>query len=235
MDKIQIIEKLFLYIADIVVYSYLLLPLVCIRFFVLKKSEKVIPIMIGLYGLVFFVLLLYFKQIPKEYKHFYQGLYTFLEYSFFAYIFWAILRNKKLKNLIIVFSIAFLIFQLVYVFTAKTLLLDSIPIGIETILILIYIFFFFYEFSKNLNSLYIYNHYCFWIAVGILIYLGGSFFFYLSINQLNKEERTFFGNLTFVAEIIKNVLFSVALFMYARNSFENQKKKSDSVPFLDMI
>ena len=113
--------------------------------------------------------------------------------------------------------------------------LDSIPIGIETILILIYIIYFFYIFSSRFSTLTIYNHYVFWLAIGILIYLGGSFFFFILFEQLTEGQIEQFGKFTYVAEIIKNVLFSVALFMYARNSFENQKKKSDSVPFLDMI
>jgi hypothetical protein len=110
-----------------------------------------------------------------------------------------------------------------------------VPIGIETILLLIYIIYFFYTFSKRLNSLYIYNHYVFWIAVGILIYLGGSFFFFILIEHLTKEQVDAFGNLTYLAEIIKNILFGLALFIYSRYPFEKPEKNNTSVPFLDMI
>ena len=112
--------------------------------------------------------------------------------------------------------------------------LDSVPIGIETILVLVYIFFFFYEFSKRPTGNYIYNHYCFWIAVGILIYLGGSFFFYILFNHLNEEEINTFGNITYIAEVIKNVLFVTALFVYDKNPIRI-KKEPTSVPYLDMI
>ena len=112
--------------------------------------------------------------------------------------------------------------------------MDSVPIGIETILIFIYIFCFFYESSKLTKDNYIYNQYCFWIAVGILIYLGGSFFFYILIDHLDKAEIDSFGNLTFLAEIIKNILFSAAILIYARQP-KKTSKKPPTVPYLDMI
>ena len=67
------------------------------------------------------------------------------------------------------------------------------------------------------------------------LYLGGSFFFYITIDQLKKGEREIFGNLTYIAEIIKNILFVVAIFIYSRYSFVKQEKNSNSVPYLDMI
>lgn len=133
-------------------------------------------------------------------------------------------------------SSLFFVFQVFYYFQSKLLRLDSIPIAIETIFVFIYIVYFFYEFSKKIRNYYIYNHYCFWVAVGILIYLGGSFFFYLSINELNSHEVETFGNLTYLAEIIKNILFGVALIILSKNHFNlSDEKKNIKVPFLDMI
>ncbi len=113
--------------------------------------------------------------------------------------------------------------------------MDSIPIGIETILIFIYIFYFFYEFSRHVKNTFIYNHFIFWAAVGIMIYLGGSFFFYILINHLNQDEVDKFGNMTYVAEIIKNLLFALSIYMYKKypvNKITHHQKK---IPKLDMI
>lgn len=112
--------------------------------------------------------------------------------------------------------------------------IDSIPIGIETIILLIYILYFFYQFSKNVSTDYIYNHYGFWISVGILIYLGGSFFFFILFDHLSKDQVESFGNMTYVAETIKNILFSVSIFIYSRYPFENKKEKPKTIPFLDL-
>ena len=71
--------------------------------------------------------------------------------------------------------------------------------------------------------------------MGILIYLGGSFFFYILFNELSREQVVTFGNMTFVAEILKNFLFGFALIIYAKNPTNNNNIKHSNVPYLDMI
>jgi hypothetical protein len=129
----------------------------------------------------------------------------------------------------------FIIFQIAYVTSTAHQRLDSIPIGIETILLFLYIFCFFFEFSKLIKDTFIYNHYTFWIAVGILIYLGGSFFFFILVNDLDKNQRDDFGILTYIAEIIKNLLFAFSLFMYKKFSANKIHNPSKNIPNLDMI
>ena len=101
----------------------------------------------------------------------------------------------------------------------------------ETILLFIFIFLFFYRFLKTAVDSYVYNQPCFWIAVGILIYLGGSFFFNILVNHLTFEQVDKYWFLTYIAETIKNILFAVALVMYLRQPRENSKK--ETVPNLD--
>lgn len=233
--KIQTIEKLFYYI---VTFSYLLLPL-CFLFLGNKKKE-IVPIVIAIYGIVCFCFLLFYRlyvrfDLPSYTAKYFQISYTFFEYVVFTFIFWINFRKDKIRWLLIILSVLFFGFQLFYAFIANVKGLDSVPIGIETILIFVYIIYFFYTFSKRLSSLYIYNHYVFWIAVGILIYLGGSFFFFILFEQLSNDQIADFGNLTYMAEIIKNILFALALFIYTRYPFENPKKNSNSIPYLDMI
>lgn len=227
--KIQTIEKLFSYL---VIYAYLLLPLTYLLF---NDKKKAIPLVLSIYGVVFFVLLNYHYLVPKNLKVFYQASYTYLEYLTFAFILWHNISIKRLKNVIVLTSIAFLIFQIVYSITQPLKKLDSVPIGIETILIFVFIAFFFYDnFQKSANT-YVYNHYCFWLSVGILIYLGGSFFFYILINHLNEDQINTFGTMTYVADVIKSILFCIALFIYSRYPVKNINKKPESVPYLDMI
>jgi hypothetical protein len=139
------------------------------------------------------------------------------------------------RKIIIFISILFILFQVFYVTTIAQKRLDSIPIGIETIFIFIYIFYFFYEFSKNTKGVFIYNHYTFWIAVGSMIYLGGSFFFYILINNLHQDEVDKFGNMTYVAEIIKNLLFALSIYMYKKFPINKTHNIPKNIPNLDMI
>ena len=152
----------------------------------------------------------------------------------FTYLFWYNIQSKVFRRLIIIVSLLFALYKFFYITSATFARLDSISIGIETILIFIYIFYFFYEFSKNTKDVFIYNHYGFWIAVGIMIYLGGSFFFYILINHLDQSEVDKFGKMTYVAEIIKNLLFAFSIFLYRKFPFNKIHNHHKKIPHLDM-
>lgn len=230
MGKIQIIEKLFLHI---VCYSYLLIPL---SFFLSKNRFKDrIPFFIAIYGVVFFCLLMVYADVPKNYKKAYQFIYTYTEYLFLTFLIWPTIRGKKFKRVIVILSISFLAFQIFYFFSTNNTRLDSVPIGIETILMLVYIVYFFLQFSKTSGSAYIYDHYIFWLSVGILVYLGGSFFFFILINHLPPDQINTFGNITYLTEFLKNILFGVGIFIYAKNKNQQKGTKYNSIPNLDMI
>ena len=191
---------------------------------------------LALYGILFFGLLHFWDPDSSNFvnNNYYQGSYTLLEYSIFTYLFWYNIQSKAFRKLIIVVSLLFALYQIFYITSATFARLDSISIGIETILIFIYIFYFFYEFSKNTKDVFIYNHYGFWIAVGIMIYLGGSFFFYILINHLDQSEVDKFGKMTFVAEIIKNLLFAFSIFLYRKFPFNKIPNHPKKIPNLDM-
>lgn len=55
------------------------------------------------------------------------------------------------------------------------------------------------------------------------------------INELSKDEIKAFGNLTYLAEIIKNILFCISVLIFSKYPIEKVKEKKDSIPYLDMI
>jgi len=217
----------------IVTFSYLILP---ISFLIFRFSfRNKLPFTLFCYGLFCFSFLFaYFKYVPQNLEKYYQVTYTFLEYSFFTFIFWFNIKNKAFKTFMIFASALFFIFQILFVTTTSFHRLDSIPIGIESILLFIYIFYFFYEFSKQIKDTFIYNHYTFWIGVGIMIYLGGSFFFYILLNNLSTSEEKTFGNMTYVTEIIKNLLFAISIYLFKKHPVKNSQDQPKKIPNLDM-
>lgn len=217
----------------IVYYSYFLLPLSLL--FSKNKFKDKIPLSIAIYGIVFFFLLNTYKSIPKEYIKTYLFCYTYIEYLFLTYLIWPVIKDKQFKKFIVVSSILFLVFQILYYLNTNNTRLDSVPIGIETILMLVYIVYFFLQFSKTSGSTYIYDHYIFWLSVGILVYLGGSFFFFILINHLPPDQISTFGNITYLTEFLKNILFGVGIFIYAKNKSQLKGTKYNSIPNLDMI
>jgi len=217
-------------LLNILIYSYLIFPVVLL---LLKgKLKDVFFAMIVLYGLTFFTLIFINDIVPRNIKKYYHGFYTLVEYSFFTLIFWFNIHNKTYKRFAIIVTVLFFIFEIIYVLNARLQRLDSVPIGIETILIFIFVFCFFYDFSRTVKDTYIYNHYCFWLSVGILIYLGGSFFYYILVNDLDEKDVEKFGELTYVAELVKNLLFVVAMFVYKKYTLRKIHPKK--IPNLDM-
>ena len=204
----------------------------------------------AVYGVLFFSLLTLWNywetDLSRAFKKIYQSSYTLLEYSFFAFFLWSNIKPQKIFSLklgksvknfsfrffIIFLSLLFIAFQVIFFFMGKSKRLDTFPVGIETILLFVYIFYFFYQYFKNIESQYIYNEPCFWISVGIMIYMGGSFFFNILAEEVSKSEIEKYWYLTFIAETLKNILFVVALFMHKRKPTENTTPKS--IPFLDM-
>jgi len=229
LEKSKVIEKLFEYI---VTYSYLVLPLL---FFITKTKRRDAKIL-AVYGIVFWLLLFVYHDIPKSIrKTAYQPVYTALEYLFFTALFYYNIENKRYRKLIIASSILFITFQVLYVFLFEKGRVDSIPIGVESILIFVYIFLFFLENLKTPGGVYIYNNHCFWISVGLLFYLGGSFFINILANTFSDEEFKKYWYLNFVADTIKTILFAVAFIFLVKNADNKKNQKAENIPYLDLI
>lgn len=227
--KLQYIKDLFLLYT--LIYSYLLLPLILVLF----KVKKVDLVVVATSAVLFFALLKFHDDIPKHLLSISNTFYTSLEYAVFTTILWVNIDSKRFKRIILVSSIAFLTFQIIFYLKNTKFGLDSIPIGVESILIFIYIFYFLFEYVKNIKNQYIYINYCFWCAIGIMIYLGGNFFFNIMSNQVQSKDLVENWYLTYIPEIVKNVLFLVAIIIYHKNPISKTSTKPKSIPFLDMI
>jgi hypothetical protein len=229
--KIQNIEKLFKYLLE---YSFLLLPAF---YFIGKTKKEKQTAVLALYGVVFFCLLHFYKEIPRSYRKIYQSLYTFLEYSFFTYIVWYYIRDGKFRKVIFFFSILFFVFQIIHFLVAKHQKLDSIAIGFETIVLFFFIFTYFKQFFKTNISKNMYEYPSFWLIAGILIYLGCSFFFNILVNHIPKQQFDSLWHFTYIPEIIKNILFAIVIIWFPSQSIEHSfsSQKSKDIPNLDII
>lgn len=128
-----------------------------------------------------------------------------------------------IRKIILVTIIAFAVFQLIYSNRLSSLYFDSIPIGVETILVLIFSIYFLFEEINNPNIIFLYNNYRFWIIVGFMIYLAGSFFIYILANFLSRPQLLFYWQFIDVFLILKNIFFTIGILVFALQSkFTNQ-------------
>ena len=225
-DKSQYIDYLFYYILH---YSFLLPPFAYLIFFRKIGLDKKILTLVYYCVSIFLYLFLQYL-LPRTIQN---PLFTLLEFTFFATLVFQQLKLKKQKMLLIMLSLIFFFYQAFYFFSSHKERYDSIPIGVEAILVFIFIFFFLYEQIKDAKDLPIYDNYFFWISIGLFIYLGGSFFIYLSANILSSKEIMKYWFFTYIVEIIKNLLFSVAILMYSKNP--NNRKSNQVIPNLDFM
>ena len=161
--------------------------------------------------------------LPANYKYIFYTFFTLLEYSIFSFFLFLSIINKRFRQVIFTLSIAFIIFILTYLSFAKHPKIDSLCIGIETILIILYSFWYLYEQMKNTNNLFIYSKYEFWVIAGLLIYLAGSFFIYIFANQVDEKLIINYWFLTNVFYIIKNFFFAIAIYNYVKKVSQGQK------------
>jgi len=227
--KFQNIERLFF---DILTYSFLLPALSFFIHFNKLKSTR-LCVAVTIYSLVIFLLLLFDDFFNSHYRAVYSTFYTTVEYSCFSYVIAQIIQKKQIRIIILLLSAFFIAFEISINFLIDRFRnLDSIPIGVETILIFIYTFYLFYERFQILETGYIYNNGWFWFIVGIIFYLSSSFFFNILANDHYAIAKKYWF-LTLIFETVKNILFFVGIILMPKNRTKN--KNSSSMPYLDMV
>lgn len=184
-----------------------------------------------MYCILTFSFNFFFSEL-SGFGDYYNFFYTLIEYTIFSFILWVNIENKRFKSFILLLSLLFIVFQTIYLFAEKRKLLDSVPIGVETILILVYIFYFFYEQLKIQSITPVYKKHIFWIALGILIYLSGTFFFYILINYLPLKEIQPYWFITYIFDIVKNILLAVSVLVFINNP-KPVTKTFQNIPNLD--
>ena len=75
---------------------------------------------------------------------------------------------------------------------------------------------------NNPKVLFIYNQYQFWIIVGLMLYLSGSFFIYIFANQIPRTEVAKYWFIVDIFLIIKNIFFTIGILAF----ISQQKKKT---------
>ncbi|MDQ3277122.1 MAG: hypothetical protein M3Q06_02275, partial [Bacteroidota bacterium] len=95
-------------------------------------------------------------------------------------------------------------------------LIDSIQIGVETIIILIFSYYYLYERMNDTTTLYVYSTFSFWIVIGMVLYLAGSFFIYIFADSLPKADVDKYWIVTNVLSILKNIFFAIAIIVNSK-------------------
>lgn len=222
------IESLFYYLH----YATDILIILLFLIFSAKIKGQRSLALIALYALsdlVLNVLSYYYKIDLGQYV---WSTFTFFEYGIFTYIIWLNIKKRKFRRLMVVLSVFFVVFSTIYNIVTNFKNYDSIPIGIETILILVFAFYYLYEQMNDTNTLFIYNTYQFWLVIGFMIYLSGSFFVFIFANYATKKVVNQYWFLTNVFYSMMNILFAISLLVFAKKN-KKVTKKHNFQPYLN--
>jgi hypothetical protein len=113
--------------------------------------------------------------------------------------------------------------------------MDSFEIAFETLAIISMIIYFFYLRFTQVDEQYLYQNPNFWLMTGMLVYLGFTFFFNILVNHVDKEVIKNYYHYSYLGDIVKNILFAVALFYMPRRSGPENPAKTFNAPNLDLI
>jgi hypothetical protein len=224
------IEDLFFYLVS--VFDLIVIGLIFLKYRFLQ-NKKIFNLLIG-----YCVLNSICNHIPdlisKDLLSYpVLVIFTAGEYLIFAVLFIYIIKNRAFHRLIISLSVIFLIVVILNYQSGKQQVIDSLPIGIETILFLLFAFYYLYEQMNILDESFIYSRFHFWIVIGSMIYLGGSFFIYIFANNVDVHILDDYWFLTYLFYIVKNIFFLISTWIHSRE----KKTKSLDVkyfqPFLN--
>ena len=232
--KSKVIENLFSYISDYSGYTDFLPFLLFLLFIGKLKTEAPLWIIFAYCCFcVFLDISVDVFDLRGSVLRYLNSSLTFVEYLSFALFIYLSIRKKIVKQILAGVSFAFIAFLAVYFFNADSKArIDSIPIGIETLLVLIFSFYLLFEIMNTVKDTYINYNYKFWVLIAMMIYLSGSFFIYLYANELAAGEGAKFDILLSFFYILKNIFFVIAIIMCYRQP--KPKLPPSSIPFLDL-
>ena len=124
-----------------------------------------------------------------------------------------------------IISIFFVIFTTAYNIYTNFRSYDSIPIGIETILIFLFSFYYMYEETNDPTNIFLLSKFSFWVIIGFLIYLSGSFFFFIFANGMGEDLLYEYWFITNGFYSVMNVMFIIAVYNKSKESINTKKVK----------
>jgi len=208
------IEDLFFYLVFVFDFLIVIQVLLSIKN---QKQNKILWLLLGYCILNSSCNLLQTIPPAPRVEYLMLGIFTLIEFLLFSFLFKLIIKNKKFYRVILSLSIIFFLVAIKNYDTNKAQRIDAVPIGVETIFILVFSFYYLYEQMNIVDDSFIYSRYHFWLVIGIMVYLSGSFFIYIFTNQAQSVIDNFWF-LTYVFYIIKNIFFAIGISYYSKKA-----------------
>ena len=128
--------------------------------------------------------------------------------------------SKVFRIILLVGSVLFYVFAVIYYLSVEDNSFDSLTASIEAILIVTYSIFYLFDQMNKPQVIFIYQEPNFWFVVAFIIYFSGTLFLFIQASNLDREIRDNFWKINLFLNITKNILFAIAF----------STKKSNKLP-----
>ncbi len=228
MKKLFIITEILRnlnYLSEILPFFF------CILFLKKINSQEIKAFFVYIIiAFLFFIISFIASKAPTiKYSIISISIFLVLEFITISILYFFILRNNKLKKLILVLIFLFTVFWVFSFSNSNLKVFDFTPLVIECLFFTILIIYYFYEIMRYNFDTPLFQLPSFWISVGFLMYFSGNFFLFLF--SKSKFNEPGFNNQYIVIvstiTILKNILLSIAIFV---NKNLIQTKNNSSIP-----
>jgi hypothetical protein len=204
----------------------ILSPLIPLFFVVFLKEKNRLVKIIGYYSFycLFSDLVLTWASISFFRSETYAfRVFTLLEYFFLTYLLINEIENSRAVKTIKYASTLFITVFILDWITSSFHNFDSIPTGLESLIILSSSIYLVYEKTLKIDALVITPST--WVSFGFIIYFAGTFFlFILSQNNLNDENfYDTYGVIVSIFNTIKNLFLTIGVFRISKTTFMTSK------------
>lgn len=146
------------------------------------------------------------------------AIFTIIEYCFFSFYLYQLLRNNIFKKFLIYSSCFFLLiaFYNLYTIISNTQannLIDTIPVSTSALILIIFSILYLFEEIQSPKIGFIYENPAFWVTVGIMIYFSGTFFLFLQYSDLSISDKRNFWTINLICVILKNIFITVSFLL----------------------
>lgn len=203
-------------LATIFIY-FDLLPILTAVFFIKKIKEQ------SIWAIIIYCTYSFINNQAIAYrgahKLGYQNLYyyfTLFEYILFSFLLIKVINSKVAKKIIVFIAPLFTLFCIYFILRGNLTGFDSKQTSIECVIIIFGCLYYFYEQLVSPEVEFLYSNYKFWIIIALLIYLSGSFFIFVFAADLPKKDADSFWPIIYIAAIVRNILFAIAVYLSTR-------------------
>jgi hypothetical protein len=187
-----------------------------------KTLDKILRVLFFYLILSIFSELVGYFLITKNIQNYLsRNLYTVLEFTCLASIFYLRFNSKTIRKLILLFYFVFL-FLVFYILVFKEFYnkRDNILTTFESSFFIFISYFYLFRLIKDMDNSIFLNSYFIWVNNAILIYFSAAFVLFLFIEYIekfNKESYYYVVSLHLLANITFNLMLSIGIWKIKRN------------------